>query len=86
MTGPLFSAVIHHDPAERGYLDASRAAVDAAGLRMVNGDPVPISNEDRGDTLFHVAWEKRDKFTAIYSRLIAPFLSKPNSRCNEHVR
>jgi hypothetical protein len=76
VTGPLFSGVIHHDPAERGYLDASRAIVEGAGLRMVNSDPIPVSFDDRGDSLFHVAWDKRGKFTAIYCSLIVPFLRK----------
>lgn len=76
VTGPLFSGVIHHDQAERNYLAASRAIVEEAGLRMVNSDPVPVSMDDRGDSLFHVAWDKRGKFTAIYSGLIVPFLRR----------
>jgi hypothetical protein len=70
--GPLMSAVIRNSPEENQNLAETRDAVESAGLRMANLQPVPIADGDRGDTAFHVAVDRRDKFTRIYAQILQP--------------
>jgi hypothetical protein len=72
--GPIMARAMHGSQAERTFIRESRDAIVSAGLTLANPEPVPVVDDERGDTLFHVRWDLRDIFTARFAEMLSPLL------------
>lgn len=72
--GPMLERAIKRNAAEAAYLAQSNQALEAAGIRQLNNGPFPVSDAERGDTIFHVAHDLRERFTQKYAQVLCPAL------------
>jgi hypothetical protein len=49
---------------------------NSESIRLVADDVIGIPDEDRGDTIYHVNWKLRDKYTHILADRLRPFLRR----------
>lgn len=74
--GPMIERAIERNEAEDRYLREASRVLGEIGLTLLDWRPLEISDEDRGDTIFHVAKDKRDVFSRRYAELLSPLLNQ----------
>lgn len=67
--GPVLSSSLAASPWSRDYFDQAAQAIEGVGIKVIGG-PLAMANEDRGDTVFHVRFERRSEFTSRYTDLL----------------
>jgi hypothetical protein len=71
MHGPIIQAALDNNP---GYIDKINAKVAAAGLALVDPQPIIIADGEAGDAINHVRPELRAAYTERIYRQLAPLL------------
>jgi|AraplaMF_Col_mMF_1032025.scaffolds.fasta_scaffold00069_80 hypothetical protein len=71
MHGPIIQSVLDNNP---GYIAKVNAKVTAAGLKLVDPQPIIIADGESGDAINHVRPDLRTTYTERIYRQIAPLL------------
>jgi hypothetical protein len=72
--GPIMAELITGKAGEDHFFSTVADKIRAAGISLVNERPFLMSEENRGDSIFHLSHDYRDAFTALYAKKIMPML------------
>ena len=61
----------------RSYLVEADRAIEGAGIKVIANSPVELTDDERGDTVFHAGLSKRAEVTRRYVDLLRSGLSIP---------
>jgi hypothetical protein len=73
--GPIMAELISGNTEEVEFFDSVKTSVATSGIALANDRPFLMKQEDRGDSIFHVSPDARDRFTRYYAQLLKPLLS-----------
>jgi hypothetical protein len=75
--GPVLSRSVAASPWANEYISKANLLIETTGLK-VKGGPILMDDNERGDTVFHVHFDRRKEFTRKYITI----LGTSSSRCN----
>jgi hypothetical protein len=67
--GPVLSRSVAASPWANEYISKANLLIEAIGLK-VKGGPVLMDDNERGDTVFHVRFDRRKEFTRKYITIL----------------
>jgi hypothetical protein len=71
--GPVLSYSVSASSWADDYFAHANQAIEHAGIRVAGG-PLLMAEQERGDTVFHVRYERRGDFTSRYADLLREHL------------
>jgi len=73
--GPVLERSLSASGNAHAYLAQARAAIEGTGIKTAAELPITMSDDERGDTIFHVSIDKRPDFSLRHAKLLRPFLN-----------
>jgi hypothetical protein len=75
--GPVLARALAASAHAHSYLVEADRAIEGAGIKVIANSPVELTDDERGDTVFHAGFSKRAEITRRYVDLLRSELSIP---------
>lgn len=72
--GPIMKELLTDNEAEKEYLGAAIRKIASYDIQIINTKPYAMSQEEIGDSIFHLSHDYRDTYTLQFAKALKPLL------------